>query len=117
MDIDIDGELYYWAQAFRQQSRALRNDLDYQVPGSQTFSNIPTLTELGRLKLPEKSADIDSVTGSSCKGALERLKIIDDLVNRCRQLALMDFEVLYDHFSGLLRKGYDVSERRRDPAF
>ena len=116
VDIDIDGELFYWAQAFGQQSRALRNELDYLVPGSQVFSNIPTLTELGRLKLPEKPADIDSETASSSKGALQRLKIIDDLVDRCRELALMDFEFLYDHVSGLLSIGYDVSERRRDPA-
>ncbi|MCW8930905.1 MAG: cyclic beta 1-2 glucan synthetase, partial [Gammaproteobacteria bacterium] len=118
VDIDIDGELYYWVQAFGKQCCALRNDLDYQVPaGSQMFRNIPTLAELGRLKLAEKSADSNSVIGSSCKSALERLKIIDDLVNRCRELAQMDFEFLYDQVSGLLSIGYDVSERSRDPSF
>jgi cellobiose phosphorylase len=113
-DVDIDGELYYWTQEFVQQSCALRNELDSLLPESQSFSNIPTLTDLGRLKLPEASGDSDTV--SSCKVAVDRLKIIDDLVNRCRVLSLMDFEFLYDHVSGLLSIGYDVSERRRDPA-
>ena len=41
---------------------------------------------------------------------------IDDLVARCRELALMDFEFLYDSSRNLLTIGYDVGERRRDPA-
>ena len=47
-DIDIDGELYYWAQAFEQQARALRDELHLLVPEPGHFSNIPTLAELAR---------------------------------------------------------------------
>ena len=47
---------------------------------------------------------------------MERLRIIDDLVARCRDLAVMDFEFLYDSSRGLLTIGYDVGERRCDPA-
>jgi cyclic beta-1,2-glucan synthetase len=112
VDIDIDGELFYWAQAFDQQSRALANDLKHLVPDFQAFSNIPTLAELAR----EKSPDTDSSSSSLYKSALERLKSIDNLVDLCRELALMDFEFLYDTVSGLLSIGYDVGERRRDPA-
>ncbi len=111
-DIDIDGELYYWAQAFARQSQTLREDLEYQVPEFQSFNNIPTLAKLAR----EKSSDTDARSGSLYKGAVERLKTIDDLINRCRELAQMDFEFLYDRASGLLSIGYDVGERRRDPA-
>ena len=96
-DIDIDGELYYWAQAFDRQSRALRDDLRFLVPEPQHFSTIPTLAELAGAR------------------AAERLGIIDALVERCRELAAMDFEFLYDTVCGLLAIGYDVSERRRDP--
>jgi cyclic beta-1,2-glucan glucanotransferase len=96
-DIDIDGELYYWAQAFDQQSQALRDDLGFLVPEPRHFSAIPTLAELASAR------------------AVERLGIIDDLVERCRELAAMDFEFLYDTVCGLLAIGYDVSERRRDP--
>ncbi|MGA9163370.1 MAG: glucoamylase family protein [Thiobacillus sp.] len=103
-DIDIDGELYYWAQAFDQQSRVLRDELGFLVPEPLHFSAIPTLAELA------------GAATSPHRGALERLSIIDDLVERCRQLAVMDFEFLYDAACGLLTIGYDVGERRRDPS-
>jgi cyclic beta-1,2-glucan synthetase len=100
-DIDIDGELFYWAQAFDQQSSALRDELGFLVPDPQHFSTIPTLAELA---------------GAHAAGAVERLGIIDALVERCRALAAMDFEFLFDTPCGLLTIGYDVGERRRDPA-
>ncbi|MCU7856983.1 MAG: cyclic beta 1-2 glucan synthetase, partial [Candidatus Thiodiazotropha sp. (ex Lucinoma borealis)] len=102
-DIDIDGELYYWVQAFDQQSCALRDDLRCLTPELEHFSTIPTLAEL-------------VTQGSAYKGAVERFRTIDDLVGRCRELAVMDFDFLYDTTSGLLSIGYDVSERRRDPS-
>ncbi len=119
-DIDIDGELYYWAQAFDRQSRALRDDLDFLAPEPRHVSNIPTLAELARESTIE--AEVPSSSGAtatavSCyKGAVERLRIIDDLIVRCRELAAMDFEFLYDRSRGLLTIGYDVGERRRDPS-
>ncbi len=123
-NIDIDGELYYWAQAFDQQSRALRDDLRFLVsgpePGPRHFSNIPTLAELARERAVGtgalSSAGAAAVAVSRYKGAVERLRIIDDLVDRCRELAVMDFEFLYDRSRGLLSIGYDVGERRRDPS-
>jgi cyclic beta-1,2-glucan synthetase len=117
-DSDIDGELYYWAQAFDQQSRALRDDLRLLVPEARDFGNIPTLAELARERvvgteaLASAGAEVSHYTG-----AVERIRIIDDLVNRCRELALMDFEFLYDTSCGLLTIGYDVGERRRDPSW
>nr|WP_233279477.1 glucoamylase family protein [Acidihalobacter yilgarnensis] len=112
-ECDIDGELYYWAQAFDQQSRALRDELGFLTPETEHFKRVPTLAELGR----------ESVAGhkvgtpiSRYKRAEERLKTIDDLVDRCHALAMMDFEFLYDTSCGLLAIGYDVGERRRDPA-
>jgi cellobiose phosphorylase len=115
-DIDIDGELYYWVQAFDRQAQALREDLEFLLPGPRRFSNIPTLAESARLRadyteaLPTAAAAV-----SRYKGAVERLRIIDDLVDRCRELAVMDFGFLYDTSCGLLAIGYDVGERRRDP--
>ena len=102
-DIDIDGELYYWAQAFDLQSRALHDDLRALIAEPQRFDSIPTLQALARM-------------GAEYKGAAERLRLIDDLADRCRELAVMDFEFLYDSARGLLTIGYDVGERRRDPA-
>ncbi|BCB27221.1 cyclic beta 1-2 glucan synthetase [Sulfurimicrobium lacus] len=109
-DIDIDGELYYWAQEIELQSRALRADLRFLVPEPQQFSDIPTLAELAS----ERS--VGSETPPRYKGAEKRLGIIDNLLERCRGLAAMDFEFLYDTSCGLLSIGYDVGERRRDPS-
>ncbi|MDA0738473.1 MAG: cyclic beta 1-2 glucan synthetase [Nitrospirae bacterium] len=116
-DSDIDGELYYWAQAFDQQSRALRDDLRLLVPEPGHFSNIPTLAELAR----ERAVSTEALSSaalpvSRSTAAVERLRVIDDLVDRCRELAVMDFEFLYDSSCGLLTIGYDVGERRRDPS-
>jgi cyclic beta-1,2-glucan synthetase len=101
-DIDFDGELAYWAQAFDQQSSALRDELEFLVPEPQRFSAIPTWMELA---------------GADAAGAGARMQLgtIDDLLDRCRTLAAMDFEFLYDAACGLLAIGYDVGERRRDP--
>ncbi len=119
-DIDIDGELYNWAQAFDRQARALREDLGLLVPAPRRFSTIPTLVELARDGAFDadlrSSGEADVVAVPRYKGAVERLRVIDDLVDRCRQLAAMDFEFLYDTSRGLLAIGYDVGERRRDPS-
>lgn len=119
-DSDIDGELYYWVQAFDRQCRALLEDLRFLVPEPEHFSNIPTLAELARgpavARDVSTSADVAATTVTVYKGAVERLKTIDNLIDRCRELALMDFEFLYDKSSNLLTIGYDVGERRRDPS-
>ena len=117
LDIDIDGELYYWAQAFDRQAGAIQADLRLLVHEPRNFSpgdfrNGPTLAELAK----ERSAGTAEVAASSFKDAVERLKTIDHLVARCHELALMDFEFLYDKSRSLLTIGYDVGERRRDPA-
>ncbi|WP_098424280.1 GH36-type glycosyl hydrolase domain-containing protein [Marinobacter sp. LV10R520-4] len=103
-DTDSDGELYYWARAFDQQSLALQGDLRGMAPEPGLFDTIPTLSALAR------------AGHSGYKGAVERLRRIDDLADRCRELAMMDFEFLYDAARSLLTIGYDVGERRRDPA-
>jgi cellobiose phosphorylase len=106
--IAIDSEFYAWAQAFNRQARSLRAELRVLVPDLQAFNSIPTLSELAAMGASGKVAS-SFVVG-------QRLKLIDDLVERCGQLAKMDFEFLYNRFSGLLCIGYDVGERRRDPA-
>ncbi|KHE90695.1 MAG: hypothetical protein SCABRO_03565, partial [Candidatus Scalindua brodae] len=119
-DIDIDDELNYWVQAFCQQSLALRDDLRLLIPEPQHFSKIPTLIEL----TGERAAGTETLSstgataaaGPRYTGAEERLRIIDDLVGRCRELAVMDFKFLYDTSRDLLTIGYDVGERRRDPS-
>ena len=108
VDINSDGELVYWARAFDRQSRALRDELRFLGAESRHFSTIPTLAELAGAhgKNPEARSSV----------AAERIGVIDNLVHRCRALAAMDFDFLYDTAYGLLAIGYDVGERRRDPS-
>ncbi len=56
------------------------------------------------------------VTGLETR-AQPQLEHIDSLIFRCRALAKMEFEFLYDSSTSLLSIGYDVDERRRDPSF
>ncbi|MDZ7583767.1 MAG: glucoamylase family protein, partial [Thiobacillus sp.] len=100
-DTGIEDDLYYWARAFDRQSRALRDELASLVPESWQGSALPTRMELA---------------AAGAAGAATQLGLIDELMNRCRALAAMDFEFLYDAACGLLAIGYDVSERRRDPS-
>ena len=99
-DIDTRGQSYYWAEAFNQQCLSLRAELDLIRYEESSFNQTPTLTQL---------AEQSSV-------ALERLQTIDVLLARIRQLAVMDFEFLYDSSRDLLSIGFDVGERRRDPS-
>ena len=111
--LPVDGELYYWARAFEQQSRAHLDDLDFLM--SEPTAIIPTLADL--VKVPASSFDsLPTAARSRYEGALRRIANIDDLIARCRELAVMDFEFLYDTQRDLLAIGYDVGERRRDPS-
>ena len=60
-DSDIDGELVYWAQAFDQQFRALRDELEFLVPEPRQSSAIPTLAELAGAGASGTGADRKSV--------------------------------------------------------
>ena len=107
-DVDIDGELTFWARAFDRQALALRDELRSLLPESRTFAAIPKLSEL--------ATGGPAGTGTRSPAAVKRLKTIDDLVRRCGKLAAMEFDFLYNTSRGLLCIGYDVGERRRDPA-
>ncbi|MGK2953569.1 MAG: cyclic beta 1-2 glucan synthetase, partial [Thiobacillus sp.] len=107
-DMNIDGELYSWAQAFNRQSLALCDELRLLLPESQQLGAIPKLSELA-------SGD-PAGKGARSMYAAKRLKTIDDLVQRCGELASMEFDFLYNTSRGLFCIGYDVGERRRDPA-
>ena len=104
-----ENELHWWAKEFDRQSRTLRDDLALLLPDAERFSAIPTLRELA-------GARCDTTAPTGYAHAVKRLGTIDDLIARCRELGEMDFEFLYDPARSLLTIGFDVDERRRDPA-
>ena len=99
-----DAEQQWWAQALVRQCHAARDDLQFLVPDPQQFDHVPTLQELA---------------GASTGGdrAAERIRQIDQLAQRCTELAVMDFAFLYDPARDLLSIGYNVTDRRRDPSY
>ncbi|OLN27727.1 Cyclic beta-1,2-glucan synthase [Desulfovibrio sp. DV] len=117
-DAGAAGELAYWVRAFDGQVRALREDLHLLCPDPARRSDNPTLSALAR----EDAAHTPAPGGGTAPAvprataAIARLGHIDDLLCRCRELAAMDFEFLYDTTRDLLAIGYDVGERRRDPS-
>ena len=101
---DGDANRQAWRHAFARQCRAVRDDLLLLVPDTRPFEGIPTLQDLA---------------GEAAGGprASERLSRIDRLARSCAAQAEMDFAFLYDPARALLVIGYNVSERRRDPAY
>ncbi len=59
---------------------------------------------------------VDQVTHASARAA-ERIAAIDGIVERCTELARMDFGFLYDDTRHLLAVGYNVDERHRDSGY
>ena len=99
-----DAEQQWWTQALVRQCHAARDDLQFLVPDPQQFDHVPTLQELA---------------GASTGGdrAAERIRQIDQLAQRCTELAVMDFAFLYDPARDLLAIGYNVTDRRCDPSY
>jgi cyclic beta-1,2-glucan synthetase len=104
LPVSGDAEQQWWAQALVRQCHAARDDLRFLVPDPQQFDHVPTLQGLA---------------GASTGGdrAAERIRQIDQLAQRCTELAEMDFAFLYDPARDLLSIGYNVTDRRRDPSY
>jgi len=99
---DVEAELAYWVRSFTKQVCELREDLHSMTADFKAFDSMPTLRSLAQ---EDKG-----------NAARARLKEIDHLIARCRELAVMDFSFLYDNACSLLAIGYDVDKRRRDPS-
>ncbi len=100
---NTDEQLRWWVLAFERQCNDFREDLTSLIEDGQSFDEIPSLRQLA--KLP---------TGG--QHATDRIKSIDNLAQRCSELAQMDFTFLQDPVRDLLSIGYNVADRRRDPS-
>ncbi|TCO76802.1 GH36-type glycosyl hydrolase domain-containing protein [Chromatocurvus halotolerans] len=97
-----NAERIYWARAFARQASTLAEEFAQLLPDSREWDGIPCLGELARVGVGDTLA-------------LQQLQYIDELTQRCRELAVMDFSFLYVSARGLLAIGFDVDERRLDP--
>ena len=94
----------WWAEALVRQCSDALDDLQFLVSDPQQFDHVPTLQEL-------------AATPGAGDFAAARIRQIDQLAQRCTELAVMDFAFLYDPACDLLAIGYNVTDRRRDPAY
>ncbi len=97
------GELRWWADALERQCRDGLEDLQSLVAEPERSAPAPTLEGL-------------AASTEHGGGAAGRIRQINDLVQRCGELAEMDFSFLYDSACDLLSLGYDVGDRRLDPS-
>jgi cyclic beta-1,2-glucan synthetase len=104
LPVDGDTEQQEWTRALVRQCDAARDDLQALVSDPRPFDRVPTLQELA-----------GAATGG--ERAVERIRLIDQLAQRCAEQAVMDFAFLYDPARDLLSIGYNVSDRRRDPSY
>ena len=94
----------WWTPALVRQCHDVQNDLQVLVSDHQQFDHVPTLQAL-------------AATPGAGDHAAARIRQIDQLAQRCTELAAMDFAFLYDPARDLLSIGYNVTDRRRDPAY
>jgi cellobiose phosphorylase len=97
-------EEQWWKRALVRQCSAAQDDLQFLAPNPQQFDHVPTLQELAGAR-----------TGAD--RAIERIRRIDQLAQRCAEQAVMDFTFLYDPSRDLLSIGYNVTDRRLDPSY
>jgi cellobiose phosphorylase len=102
--VNGDAEQRWWTEALVRQCQAARDDFQLLLQHLQPIDHLPTLKELA-----------EAPTGS--EHAVERIRWIDQLAQRCAELAVMDFAFLYDPARDLLAIGYNLTDRRRDPAY
>jgi len=96
-------EAALWASAFADQCSSMLQEIRDLIPQPDQFSVLPSLATLQDLSDPP-----DAVR--------QRMVNIEQLQRQCKAFLAMDFSFLYDRSSDLLSIGYDVSERRLDPA-
>ncbi len=140
-------EMQWWAQALTRQCRGAVDELTLLTPwlvlpaGPGKLRNIlpaietPTLRDLATLNLPWLSAikhetnaeatteervwlnELQQQVVTASTHALKRMADIDHLAQQAGELAVMDYDFLYDKARHLLAIGYNVDERRRDSSY
>ncbi len=90
-------------RAFVRQCRVLQDEVQQFAPDTRLFDGIPTLDRAA-------TATVHGERAAAC------MRRIDQLAEQCVEQATMDFSFLYDPDRHLLAIGYNVNERRLDPA-
>ncbi len=139
-----DEDVAWWARALDRQCRDHLTTLNLLAPWlllppddvrhcaavalRSGRGEIPTLREVARLSLAQRSVDAgkgegdegaklsEAIAGASARAA-ERITAVVKLSLRCGELADLNLQFLYDRSRHLLAIGYNVDDRRLDASF
>jgi cellobiose phosphorylase len=112
----------YWARALKAQRDALADELAALAPwlalpaAGERLEGPLTLAQTARLAATGDDA-VRAAIGQAAARATERLGELAQLALRCRELADLDYELLYDRDRHLLAIGYNVVDHRLDASF
>ncbi|NSL55077.1 cyclic beta 1-2 glucan synthetase [Uliginosibacterium sp. IMCC34675] len=116
-----EAEEHVWAQAFVRQCREALDDLEFLLPSralraaASLASVMPCLNDLA---MPEAALQgSGEASQQMCARAAQRLASLAALAQQAGELALMDYDFLFDRTRHLLGIGYNVSDRRLDAGY
>ena len=142
-----DSDVQWWAQALTRQCRSALDELTLLTPWVSLTTapgnlrnvlfatEIPTLRELANLDLPWLAAieqqqvsevtreerawldELQQLITTSSRHARKRIADIEHLAQQAGELAVMEYDFLYDKARHLLAIGYNVDERRLDSSY
>ncbi len=119
---DPGSDVDFWTQALLVQCRDVCNYLSGFVravgeDGDSGEDGIPTLLQLAHDGVGLAPVDAPSRVGDAQRHAVELISVIHRLAKQAGDLAVVDYDFLYDASRHLLAVGYNVEERRRDASF
>ena len=122
-------EAAWWANAFEAHCKDLLDELvqlapwialaGIAAPGLHAELDGPlTLAQTAKLDLTlTATGELRAAAVRAAASAVERMGELRALALRCRELADLDYELLYDRSRHLLAIGYNVTDRRLDASF
>lgn len=115
---ELDVEERVWAQAFVSQGHDALHDLEFLLPSRALRAELLGIPSLNDLVRPAAARLLPSEAWQLVRSrAGERLAVISALASQAGELALMDYDFLFDRTRHLLCIGYNVSDRRLDAGY
>ncbi len=121
-----ESDASWWATAFAAQCRAAAHELVelapwLAIPGLPSrFDDVRSLAQLARLEaslLATDPSELRDAVVVATERATVRIDQLRGLALRCRELADLDYEFLYDRQRQLFAIGYSVSDHRLDASY
>ncbi len=114
-EMQSGSEIEFWSKTLIAQCHDIYDELT-QFASSQ-ITDIPTLNGLKHIHAEHWPAALQTTVAANRSRAEKRIAAIEQLARQAGDLAVMEYEFLYDAKRHLLAIGYNVQERRLDTGF